>query len=286
MINNIINGDCKNELSNIEDNFIDSIITDPPYGIDIMGSDWNRSRIDSLISKSGVIGGQPVGMKFNPSDSIKLQKYLEPIFGEYFRILKPGGFCLVFSQSRSSYRVALALENEGFEIRDQLIWDYGCGQQKAQGIQNFIRKNKNLSNSEKERLTNKLNGKKTPQLAPTFETIWLAQKPKEGNTVDNYVRWKTGLVNFDGKTIKVKFEHSKPSPEERKEAGGHPTQKPVSLMEDLIRVFTKEGDVVLDSFAGSGSTIVACVKLNRSYIGIEKDKSTFNDMTERLNKLT
>ena len=281
-MNKLINGDCYTELPKLKDNSIDLVLTDPPYGIDVMGADWDRDKIDKLKSKSGVVGGQPVGMKFNPQDSIKLQKYLEPVFSEYFRVLKPGAFCLVFSQSRSSHRVALALENEGFEIRDQLVWDYGCGQQKAQGVQNFIKKNKNLSDSQKKLLAIQLSDKKTPQLAPTFETIWLAQKPKDGSTIDNWVKWDTGLANFHRGTVKVRFEHSKPSITERNIGGKHPTQKPVSLIEDLLDVFSDENDVVLDSFIGSGTTAVACMSMNRQIIGIEKDVKTFKDAKKRI----
>ena len=274
-------GDCQDELPKIGKNTIDLVLTDPPYGIDVMGVDWNRDKIEDLKSKAGVVGG-PVGMKFNPEDSVKLQKFLEPVFDQYFNVLKPGGFCLVFSQARSCHRVGLALENSGFELRDQLVWDYGCGQQKAQGIQNFIKKNRELSDSDKEWLTYATNGKKTPQLAPTFETIWLAQKPKEGRTVENYIKWQTGLVNFDGDVVRNRFEYSKPNKYEREVSGNHPTLKPLPLFEELIKRFSNKGGLVLDSFAGSGTTAVAANNTGRRSYCIEFDKQTYEEALKKI----
>jgi len=65
----------------------------------------------------------------------------------------------------------------------------------------------------------------------------------------------------------------------------HPTQKPVALMEYLIKTYTNEGDLVLDNCMGSGTTAIACIKLNRKFIGIEKEEEYFEIAKERINKL-
>lgn len=277
----LILGNCGKKLQKLDPNSIDLIATDPPYGLDIMGADWSFEKIEKQKKFANVVGG-PAGMKFNPDDSKKLQAFLFPVFKEYLKLLKPGGFCLVFSQSRSSHRVGVALEDAGFELRDQLFWDYGMGQQKAQGMQNFIKKSKKINPKHKNAILKSLEGKKTPQLAPCVETIWLAQKPKEGTFVENWIKWKKGLVNFNGDTVKVKFEHRKPRGQERIDSGGHPTLKPISLMEDLICRFSNEHDVVLDSFMGSGTTGVAAKNTNRNFIGIEMDKKFYNISKKRL----
>jgi len=207
---------------------------------------------------------------------------LVPIANQLNRVLKPGGFCIVFSQPRASHHVALAFENAGFEIRDHLIWDYGAGQGKAQGVQNFIRKNRKFCKKEKEILIKKLEGLKTPQLTPTFETLWLCQKKKEGTFVENYLTYGVGLVDFKNGNKKVRFSHRKPQSKERQEAGRHPTLKPVSLMKDLIETFCPEGKVVLDCFAGAGTTGVAAKLSNRDFIGIEKEEMWYNIMKERV----
>jgi len=280
------NCSAKDLLEDMDDNTVDLITTDPPYGIDVMGTNWDSGEINKRIKRSenSVVKGIPVGMKFNPEDSVKLQEFLEPIFLEYFRVLKPGGFCLVFSQSRSSHRVGLALENSGFELREQLFWDYGTGQQKAQSVNNFVRKNRGLDEDTKKRLIKELDGKKTPQLAPCVETIWLAQKPKEGNTVENYIKWGTGLVNFNGDTVRVRFEHRKPNKNERDLLLKHPTQKPLSLFNELIYRFSNVGDVVLDTFLGTGTTAISCMELNRSFIGCEIDEDYCGMINDRIKK--
>lgn len=270
MINTVVNGDCLSVMRNFEDNSIDMILTDPPYGIDILNSEWDYEKIEKLKERSvdSVVKGMPVGMKFNPDDAKRLGIFINQCAEQWIRILKPGSFCLVFSSARSSHRVGVAIEDAGFEIRDQLIWDYGNGQAKAQGMQNFIRKSK-LEN--KEELIEKLNGLKTPQLSPTFETIWLCQKPKEGKFLDNFIKWGTGLVDFRGGSKKVSFQYRKPNKEERDLAFNHPTLKPLDLLEDLIKTFSYENQVILDTFSGSGSTCVAALRSNRRFIGIEKD---------------
>ena len=68
-----------------------------------------------------------------------------------------------------------------------------------------------------------------------------------------------------------------------KETGLHPTQKPVPLLEYLIKTYTNEGDTVLDNCMGSGSTGVACVNLNRNFIGIELEEEYFDIANERIN---
>lgn len=70
-----------------------------------------------------------------------------------------------------------------------------------------------------------------------------------------------------------------------KERVKHPTQKPLSLMERIIKIFSNECDIVLDPFMGSGTTCLACEKLNRQYIGIEKEKKYFNICKDRISNL-
>jgi site-specific DNA-methyltransferase (adenine-specific) len=284
----IFHGDCNNILKSIPDCSIDCVITDPPYGISKMNHNWNSFEIKQSIKKSQInactVKKLPVAMKFDPNDAKQLGKFLNETSSDLLRVLKSGSFCLVFSQARSSHHVAMAFENSGFEIRDQLIWDYGSGQGKAQGIQNFIKKNKSLSQEEKQFYITKLEGFKTPQLTPTFESIWLCQKPKQGTFFDNYLSHGVGLVDFRNGSKKVKFQHKKPSQAERLEASGHPTLKPVSLIEELIDIFCPENGVVLDCFMGSGTTGVACVKKNRNFIGIEKQKEYCDSSLNRILK--
>lgn len=280
------NADCREFLKNIPSESIELVLVDPPYGVDHLNHTWDKTSIDSKIEKSKncTVGSIPVGMKFDPSIGKNLAEFMYPIFEEFNRILKPGGFCLVFSQPRASHRIGVALEDAGFELRDLLAWDYGAGQGKAQGMQNFISKNKDLSEEEKSDAIEMLEGWKTPQLTPTFESIWLGQKCKEGKFWENFVKHGVGLVNFKDGNKRVKFNHSKPSKQERDDAFKHPTLKPISLMEDLIKVFSSERTTVLDCFAGSATTAIACLNTNRNFIGCEIDPTYYKEATERVKK--
>jgi site-specific DNA-methyltransferase (adenine-specific) len=103
-------GDCLNELKNLKDNSIDSCVTDPPYGLSFMGKHW-----DYDVPR-------------------------KEIWEEVLRVLKPGGHLLSFGGSRTYHRMAVAIEDAGFEIRDQIMWLYGTGFPKSHNIGKAIDK--------------------------------------------------------------------------------------------------------------------------------------------------
>jgi len=115
----LINGDCIEELKKLPDNSIDSIVTDPPYELGFMGKEWDKS-----------------GIANNP----KLWK-------EALRVLKPGGHILSFGGTRTYHRMAVAIEDAGFEIRDCIFWCYGSGFPKSHNIGKAI--DKKLGNKRK-----------------------------------------------------------------------------------------------------------------------------------------
>lgn len=279
----ICNGDSIEVLKSIKSNSVDACITDPPYFIDGMGNNWDVNTLNDKTSKSGVIGSLPVGMKFDPQQGKDLQVFMKKISKEVYRILKPGGFYLSFSQGRLYHRMAVAMEDCGFEIRDMLIWKRE-GQAKAFSQEHFVRKMK-LPDDEKNRIIASLNGRKTPQLKGTSEPIVLAQKPKDGTFVNNWTKYGVGLidtnVSLDGKFPATIMEVPKPKGKERSESS-HLTMKPITLMEHLVKVFTKESAVVCDPFLGSGSTGIACYNTGRKFIGIELDKHYFEETKTRM----
>ena len=97
-------GNCLDVLKELEDNSIDSIVTDPPYGLSFMGKKWDYDV---------------------PS---------QDIWEECLRVLKPGGHLLSFGGSRTYHRMAVRIEDAGFEIRDQIMWIYGSGFPKSHNI--------------------------------------------------------------------------------------------------------------------------------------------------------
>ena len=276
--------DCRNVLKQLNDNSVDLIITDPPYFIDGMGNDWNKENLSKKVKKAKVVGGLPVGMKFDVEQGKKLQEFIEPICNEFMRILKPGGFCIIFSQARLYHRMAIATENAGFEIRDMLGWKYE-GQAKAFSLNHFVKKMKNLTEEEQNQIIKEMDGWKTPQLKPQIEPMVMAQKPKEGTFIENWIKYNVGLVNttesldgmFPGNIMEV-------SKKERDEKIEHLTVKPVKLISHLVKLFSKENQIVLDAFMGSGSHGVASLQNNRKFIGIEIDKDYFEIAKERIEK--
>lgn len=279
----ICHGDSFDVLKTISPCSIDACITDPPYFIDGMGNHWNVSSLHERATKSKVVGSLPVAMKFDKKQGIELQRFMSEISKEVFRILKPGGFYLSFSQGRLYHRMAVAIEDCGFEIRDMLIWKRE-GQAKAFSQEHFVKK-MNISDDEKESIIRILNNRKTPQLKGVSEPIVLAQKPKEGTFIDNWLSYRVGLidtgVSLDGMFPSTVMEVPKPSATER-QGSTHMTIKPVRLMEHLIRIFTAEDAVVCDPFMGSGSTGIACMNTGRRFFGIEYNKQYYSEAKSRL----
>lgn len=281
--------DCRIGLKDLPNECVDFIVTDPPYFIDGMGDEWNDKNLQNKAAKSGVIGGLPVGMKFDKNQGQRLQDFMNPLAKEFYRVLRPGGFCIVFSQARLYHRMAMSLDLAEFEIRDMLAWKYE-GQAKAFSQTHFIRKDKTLSEEQKELLTKELEGYKTPQLKPQIEPMVMAQKPKLGTFVQNWQQYKLGLINtkesLDGKFPGNVMEVSKQSRKnESDEKIAHFTRKPVCLISHLIKLFTQEGQIVLDPFMGSGSHALAALQNKRKFIGYEIEQKYFEIAKNRINKV-
>jgi DNA modification methylase len=398
---------------------VDCVITDPPYGLSFMGKKWDYDV---------------------PSQAI---------WEQCLRVLKPGGYLLAFAGTRTQHRMAVRIEDAGFEIRDMIAWVYGSGFPKSLNISKAIegkltigsRNTKDFGKLNGEEINMKIGFSKnalnqnarpndyysadyekekrigkliptTPEakewegwgtaLKPALEPVTVARKPLSEKTVaENCLKWGTGGINIDGcrvgseeRTYKAgltnnerlnddgwekvgndnvektatgrfpanlihdgsdevvslfpntkgssatrtnspeskqvygdygkvstqsdswgdsgsaaryfycakasKSERNKGcegleeklankngqglsrecSLESRKDENGddlirmknnHPTVKPIALMEYLVKLVSREGAIILDPFTGSGSTLIACKQLGRSYIGIELD---------------
>lgn len=282
-------GDCFEKLKTLSDNSIDMCLTDPPYFLDTLDDNWDTDNIEKRLpkekkDKKPTIGSLPKGMKFDPSQGIRFQEFMEKVSFEIFRVLKPGAFFISFSQARLYHRMTIAVENAGFEIRDMIGWTYK-GQAKAFSQDHIINLQKNMTEEEKETLKKELQGWKTPQLKPCIEPMCLAQKPTEGKFIENWQKYKVGLMNtnatfnneFPGNIIPV----SKPSVKEKGDFNNHVSVKPVELCSHLIKLFCPSGATVLDPFLGSGTTMVSAEIVGRNSIGFELSKQYFEIIEKR-----
>lgn len=177
----LVHGDCREVIRDLPEGSVDAIVTDPPYGLHFMGKTW-----DSFGSALGVdhkttterSGSMHAG-KYDHSRNHEFQLWCESWAREAYRVLKPGGHLLAFGGSRTYHRLACAIEDAGFEIRDQLQWLYGSGFPKSHN------------------LSDEWDGWGTA-LKPAHEPIVLARKPLTGTVAANVAQHGTGALNVDG----------------------------------------------------------------------------------------
>lgn len=287
MINKIILGDVRNILPKIKENSIDLILTDPPYFLDKMDNNWNHKKVSTTGDYA--VQSLPPGMKFSREQGQKLYKWYLRIAKEFYRVLKPGGFLFSFSSPRLYHRIASAIDNANFLIRDCFIWLYTQNQPKAMSLNHFIDK-MDWDDETKGRLKENLEGWKTPQVKSCFEPIVMAQKEQEKTFLDNMSKYEVGLLNTNIKVgengdmfpsnvmtteriineLDKYFLVSKPTKKEKGEYNIHRTVKPLSLCEHIIKLTTYSPTaIILDPFVGSGTIAVAAKKLGRNFIGID-----------------
>ena len=279
----LIYADCRDALKQLPDNHVHLLLTDPPYFIDGLDNKWRKGK-SGTTKGTGSVGGLPVGMKFDPAQGKALQEFIFNVAQELLRVLLPGGFFLSFSQPRLVHRMASGIEDAGFEIRDLYAWHFTQRAQfKAFSMDHFVDK-MDIPLSSKSEIKRKLNGRKTPQLRPQFEAIILAQKPRKGTFVNNWLMYETGLVDtsirLDNMSPSTVMKVEKPSGDER--CHSHITPKPIDLLTHLIRLFSVKGQTVLDPFMGSGSTAIAAKRADRSCIGIDIEQEYIEVAKRRL----
>ncbi|WP_312547595.1 site-specific DNA-methyltransferase [Massilia sp.] len=144
-------GDCIEVMRTLPECCVDSIVTDPPYELGFMGKSWDASGIANNVD----------------------------MWREALRVLKPGGHLLAFSGSRTYHRMTCAIEDAGFEIRDQIMWVYGSGFPKSRN------------------LDGEWEGWGTA-LKPAHEPICFARKPLAGTVAANVMQYGPGALNIDG----------------------------------------------------------------------------------------
>ncbi|MCK5501651.1 MAG: site-specific DNA-methyltransferase [Tritonibacter mobilis] len=234
-LNTILDGDCIERMASLPSNSIDMIFADPPYNLQLKGQLHrpDNSRVDAVDDEWDQFSSFGVYDQFT-------RAWLK----EARRILKPNGALWVIGSYHNIFRVGSALQDEGFWILNDVVW----------------RKSNPMPNFRGRRFTN------------AHETLIWAAKGQDASYTFNY-----GAMKALNEDVQMRSDWLLPictGAERLKDANGrkaHPTQKPEALLYRVILAATRPGDVVLDPFAGSGTTAAVAKYLHRRYLGIERE---------------
>ena len=272
----ITNGNCEEILSQFGENTFHSCITDPPYGMGMEHWDHSVPSVD--------------------------------IWRSIYRVLRPGAFCLAFCSPELYHRLACNVEDAGFNIKDQIMWMTTTKMPKFNRLkpahEPIVVAQKPYKGSLKDNhaewgcgLIDTENTRVPWDKKPP--TGWVAQGGKrrtfgkDGKTTGTQKEFGTVDANPAGRYPsniigEVQSEHQKyfyaprATRKEKGEDNDHPTVKPVSLMEYLIRIYSPVNSTVLDPFCGSGSTGVAAVSTGRQFVGIDLEEHYCQIAADRL----
>ena len=294
-LDTLICGNSIEILKTFPENSIHAIISDIPYGIglddwDILHSNTNSAyggTSPAQVSAGGLFRrrGKPLNGWSEADKNIphEYQEWCGLWASSWLRIIKDGGTCFVFAGRRYAHRCIIALEDAGFTFKDMLAWEKDNAPHRAQRLSAIYERRSDYQNAVK------WEGWRVANLRPLFEPILWFQKPyRTGGTIaDNVIENNIGAWNECALTrynvhdnifsnvIRVKTEQSDHSL--------HSAQKPLKLMELLISLVTLENHIVLDPFAGSGTTCLAAKNLGRHYIGIDIESENIKTANNRLN---
>ena len=279
--NTIIEGDCLEVVKQIPNEFVHAIITDIPYGIgyddwDVLHDNKNSALMGTSEAqkKAGNVfkhRGKPLN-GWSEADrhiSEEYQHFCESFANDWLRVLKPAATAFVFAGRRYQHRLILAMENAGFIFKDMIAWEKPSAPHRAQRLSVVYERRNDYANAEK------WQGWRIGNLRPLFEPIlWFMKPYKQGTTIaDNVLQYQVGAWNNE-EVRRINASCSNIFSTEQEGKGRvklHPAQKPLGLIQLLIRAVTTENQIILDPFAGSGTTAIAAKLTNRQYIAIEQN---------------
>lgn len=245
-------GDCLEIMKQIPDRSVDFILTDPPYGT-------TACKWDSVIP-------------------------FEPMWEQLNRIIKPNGAIVLFGSEPFSSTLRMSnIKNYKYDW----IWEKHKPSNFALAKKQPMKYHENILVFYKKQCN--YYPQRIKRISPRFENGY--KNNENGLTrnlgeLNNLKTVEHSYNNYDYTTklpsTVLKFPCVVNSSKEKVK---HPTQKPVALLEYLIKTYTLEGETVLDFTMGSGSTGEACLRTNRNFIGIEKEEKYFNIAKERLERV-
>jgi DNA modification methylase len=300
----LVEGDSLSLMAKLPEHSVDCVVTDPPYGIGFHGESWDGA---------GKAGSQLAGGE-------AFTAWARAWAAQCLRVLKPGGHLLAFGSPRTFHRLTSGVEDAGFQLRDVLMWVYGQGTPKARklpgGLAAMLR-----PAYEPILLARKPLAGTTPRNVEEWGTgalntegcrvggYWpahLALSHAPGCTTMSCAAdcpiqlldaarpdLRPSRMFFCGKASKREREtgceelplqsdllYSRPALRLRRNI--HPTVKPIALMRWLVGLVTPPGGVVLDPFAGSGTTGIATLMQGRTFLGLEREPAYVDIACARL----
>ncbi len=274
-LDNVTAGDALALIPALEDDSIHCCISDIPYGInldewDVLHQNTNSALLGQSPAQRGKSGfkrrGKPIRGWSEADRSIpkEYQAWCYNWASQLYPKMKDGASVFIFGARRTLHRAIVALEDSGFLLKDILAWEKNSAHHRAQRI-SIVLSRRGLVNE-----ADKWSGWRLGNLAPIWEPIAWLFKPYPHTITDVVVKNEVGAVNTaavqaNGKNATNLVKRWFAKDEQR----WHEAQKPVSIMEFLIKLSTREGHIVLDPFAGSGSTAIACQRLGRRFICFE-----------------
>ena len=240
--NKIYNEDCLIGMQRIPDKSIDAIICDLPYGT-------TACKWDNVIP-------------------------FEPLWEQYKRVIKDNGAIVLFGSQ--PFTSALVMSNPKM-FKYELIWD------KKRGYEPQLANIRPQKSHENILIFCKSRTIYNPQKTPLDKVDKRVGSGRRNNRLDGTGHNILSSITSGEKEYKDRFPLSiQFFSNANQKAKQHPTQKPVPLLEWLIKTYTNEGETVLDNCIGSGTTAIACLNTNRNFIGFEMDKGYFDIANKRL----
>ncbi|MEW6359974.1 MAG: site-specific DNA-methyltransferase [Planctomycetota bacterium] len=289
--NSVVATDGIAAVKQLKTSSVHLILSDIPYGIgvdewDVLHDNTNSALLGSspAQARAGAVfrrRGKPLNgwSEADRQIPIEYQRWCESFAGEWLQVLKPGGSALVFAGRRLAHRCVVAFEDAGFTFKDSLAWLRESAPHRAQRVSIVFQRRGDEDSA------NQWHGWRVGNLRPTFEPIlWFVKPYTIGTTIaDNVIAHGVGAFNEEAF---VRYERVPDnvlrSGFGKGEGGRHIAQKPVRLLQALIELTTLPGQLVLDPFCGSGSTLVAAKSTGRDFLGFEVDPEAVRVAKERL----